>query len=145
MRSGSRNVAHRQQIGGDKVVKLIKSWEELVGLENDEYYVEIDNNFCNGFIRSKTDEGFFVYLSTHTFYGHDYQHSTVRLQECGFNVQLENWDGKTEEVSYKDQWLWSGRCEFCRRKDYCSSECKAAQRWKEHLARIEEIKSRKKQ
>lgn len=122
------------------MAKLIKTWDELVGLENDEYYLEIDLERCNGHIRSKTDKDFFEYLSTHTFYGHDYQYSTVRLQECGFDVQLENWDGETEEVSYKDQWLWSGRCEYCRRNGYCSKDCKAATKWKEHLMTISKIK-----
>lgn len=123
------------------MAKLIKSWDGLVGLESDEYYLEIDVDRCNGHIRSKTDDNFYAYLSTHTFYGKDYQYSTVRLQECGFDVQLENWDGETEEVSYRDQWLWSGKCEHCRRKEYCSSECKAAKRYKEHLETLEQIRN----
>lgn len=123
------------------MAKLIKSWDELVDLESDGYYLEIDVDRCNGHIRSKTDEDFYAYLSTHTFYGNDYQYSTVRLQECGFDVQLENWDGETEEVNYRDQWLWSGKCEHCRRKDYCNTECKAAKRYKEHLETLEQIRN----
>ena len=121
------------------MAKLIKSWDGLVGLESEEYYLEIDVDRCNGHIRSKTDRDFYEYLSTHTFYGNDYQYSTVRLQECGFDVQLENWDGETEEVSYRDQWLWSGKCEHCRRREYCTTECKAAKCWKEHLKTLEQI------
>ena len=123
------------------MTKLIKSWDELVGLESDGYYLEIDVDRCNGHIHSKTDKDFYAYLSTHTFYGNDYQYSTARLQECGFDVQLENWDGETEEVNYRDQWLWSGKCEHCRRKEYCSSECKAAKRYKEHLETLEQIRN----
>ena len=123
------------------MAKLIKSWDGLVGLESDGYYLEIDVGRCNGHIRSKTDEDFYAYLSTHTFYGNDYQYSTARLQECGFDVQLENWDGKTEEVNYRDQWLWSGKCELCRRKEYCNTECKAAKRYKEHLETLEQIRN----
>ena len=123
------------------MAKLIKSWYGLVGLESDEYYLEIDVDRCNGHIRSKTDDNFYAYLSTHTFYGNDYQYSTVILQECGFDVQLENWDGETEEVNYRDQWLWSGKCEHCRRKDYCNTECKAAKRYKEHLETLEQIRN----
>lgn len=123
------------------MAKLIKSWDELIGLESDGYYLEIDVDRCNGHIRSKTDDDFYAYLSTHTFYGNDYQYSTVRLQECGFDVQLENWDGETEEVNYRDQWLWSGKCEHCRRKEYCKAECKAAKRYKEHLETLEQIKN----
>lgn len=123
------------------MAKLIKSWYGLVGLESDEYYLEIDVDRCNGHIRSKTDDNFYAYLSTHTFYGNDYQYSTVILQECGFDVQLENWDGETEEVNYRDQWLWSGKCEHCRRKEYCNTECKAAKRYKEHLETLEQIRN----
>lgn len=112
------------------MAKLIKSWDGLVGLESDEYYLEIDVDRCNGHIHSKTDEDFYAYLSTHTFYGGNYKYSTVLLQEYGFDVQLENWDGETEEVNYRDQWLWSGKCEHCRRKEYCNTECKAAKRYK---------------
>lgn len=110
------------------MAKLIKSWDELVGLESDGYYLEIDVDRCNGHIYSKTDKDFYAYLSTHTFYGHDYQYSTVRLQECGFDVQLKNWDGETEEVNYRDQWLWNGKCEHCRRNKYCNKKCKATQK-----------------
>lgn len=123
------------------MAKLIKSWDGLVSLESDEYYLEIDVDKCNGHIRSKTDDNFYSYLSTHTFYGKNYQYSTVRLQECGFDIQLENWDGETEEVNYRDQWLWSGKCEHCRRKEYCNSECKAAKRYKEHLKTLEQIRN----
>lgn len=123
------------------MTKLIKSWDELVGLESDGYYLEIDVDGCNGHIHSKTDKDFYAYLSTHTFYGNDYQYSTVRLQECGFDVQLENWDGETEEVNYRDQWLWRGKCEHCRRKEYCNTECKAAKRYKEHLETLEQIRN----
>lgn len=123
------------------MAKLIKSWDGLVGLESDEYYLDIDEDRCSGWIRRKFDDDSMEYLSTHTFYGNDYQYSTVRLQECGFDVQLENWDGDTEEVSYRDQWLWSGKCEHCRRREYCTTECKAAKRWKEHLETLEQIRN----
>lgn len=33
-----------------------------------------------------------VYLSTHTFYGNSYKHSTKLLRACGFDVELDNWD-----------------------------------------------------
>lgn len=131
------------------MTKLIKSWEELVGLESNDYYLDIDVKTCNGHIKPKehvqvTDENYFEhtrYLSTHTFYGHDYKRSTIELQEHGFDVQLENWDGETEDVNYRDQWLWSGKCEHCRRKEYCNTECKAAKRYKEHLETLEQIRN----
>lgn len=114
------------------MAKIIKTWKELVGLENDEYYLKINLGNCNGCVYRKSDDEYVAYLSTHTFYGKTYQESTVALQEFGFDVQLKNWDGETEEVSYKDQWLWNGKCEFCRRKEYCTAECKATKRRKEY-------------
>ena len=123
------------------MTKLIKTWEELVALESDEYYLEIDTDMCNGNIRRKSDDEYMEYLSTHTFYGLNYQYSSVLLQEYGFDVQLENWDGETKEVDYREQWLWSGKCEYCRKKDYCNKDCKAAKRWKEHLRTLDRIKN----
>ena len=123
------------------MAKLIKSWDELVGLQSDEYYLDIDEDMCNGWIRRKSDNDSMEYLSTHTFYGRNYQYSSVLLQEYGFHIQLENWDGDTEEVNYHDQWLWSGKCEYCRRKEYCNTECKAAKRYKEHLETLEQIRN----
>lgn len=123
------------------MTKLIKTWEELVGLESDEYYLEIDMDMYNGNIRRKSDGEYMEYLSTHTFYGMNYRYSTALLQEYGFDVQLENWDGETEEVSYRDQWLWSGKCELCRKHGYCDKECEAAKRWKEHLETLEKIRN----
>lgn len=125
------------------MAKLIKSWNELVGLQSDEYYLDINEDMCNGWIRRKSDGDSMEYLSTHTFYGRNYQYSSVLLQEYGFDVQLENWDGDTEEVNYHDQWLWSGKCEYCRRKEYCNTECKATKRWKEHLELLERMRKGK--
>lgn len=47
-------------------------------------------------ILSKDCSTNFLYLSTHTFYGNNYQHSTKMLQQCGFDVQLANWDADDE-------------------------------------------------
>lgn len=81
--------------------KLIKSWEELVGLESEHYKLEIDLNSCNGWIVPKVEteetegDNYFKhhrYLSTHTFYGLNYRHSTKTLQKYGFDVEIDNWD-----------------------------------------------------
>lgn len=128
------------------MARLIKSWEELVGLESDDYYLDIDAKKCNGHIRPKehvkiTDENYFEhtrYLSTHTFYGHDYKRSTIELQEHGFDIQLENWDGGTEEVNYRDQWLYSGKCEHCRKQKYCNKKCKATLKREKFLQELHE-------
>ena len=121
--------------------RLIKTWEELVGLESDEYYLEIDVDMCNGIICRKSNDEYMEYLSTHTFYGLNYQYSSALLQEYGFDVQLENWDGETKAVDYQEQWLWNGKCEHCRRHGYCNKDCKAAKRWKEHLKTLEQLKT----
>lgn len=81
--------------------KLIKNWEELAQVEpNDKYKIVIDVNMCNGWIKpiketKETKENYFkhhYYLSTHTFYGSNYEYSSKKLQEYGFDIELENWD-----------------------------------------------------
>ena len=106
------------------MAQLIKSWTDLVGLENDEYRLEIDVERCTGYIIRKSTDEHVEYLSTHTFYGGTYKYYTYWLQRYGFDVQLENWDGKTEEINCCDQWLHEGRCDLCRKQKYCKNECK---------------------
>lgn len=78
--------------------KFIRNWKELAEVpESDTHYLEIGDH--NGWIHKKSpsdDEPhrWPEYLSTHTFYGNQYQQSTKRLQACGFNVQLADWDAK---------------------------------------------------
>lgn len=84
--------------------KLIKSWEELDGLENESYRIRVEDN-CSGWIEPKveteeTEKDFWehhAYLSTHTFYGSDYKHSTKVLQKFGFDVEIDNWDKEVWE------------------------------------------------
>jgi len=114
--------------------KLISRWEDLVGLESKDYYLDIElDNGCGHIVpKVQTEDNWFhPYLSTHTFYGLNYKDSTILLQEHGFDVQLENWDGETELVDYKEQWLHNGKCEFCRKKDYCNKKCKASLKYDE--------------
>lgn len=91
----------------------IKTWEELSTLKNDKYHIVVNKKYYGGWIipncdiEDDTDDficncpkdiqnnHFFehhVYLSTHTFYGSNYEYSTKILQKYGFNVILENWD-----------------------------------------------------
>lgn len=79
--------------------KLIRTWEELSKCESETHILDINVDMCCGWIRSKkvTEVGkdYFKhnhYLSTHTFYGSNYEQSTKLLQECGFNIRLANWD-----------------------------------------------------
>ena len=88
-------------------MKYIRNWEELSKIPNESsthiLKVEVEN--CCGWLRAKNPKPYTdklsymrqvphldVYLSTHTFYGHDYKHSTKVLHACGFDVELENWD-----------------------------------------------------
>ena len=137
------------------MAQLIKDWDELALVPaNDKFYIELDKDRCCGWIRSKDENSDFRhYLSTHTFYGLTYKQSTVILQECGFDVQIANWDGETEEVNYKEQWLHDGKCEFCRRQEHCSKPCKAKKErekrnadvwfWKSNIAKENSFDVRK--
>lgn len=81
---------------------LINNWDELADakLENERFKVIVEEGHYNGSIYENINGEweFKEYLSTHTFYGehtHQYFYSTELLRECGFNVQLKNWDGET--------------------------------------------------
>jgi uncharacterized protein YmfQ (DUF2313 family) len=72
--------------------KLIKDWNDLVGLENEKYILEINTNIGYGWIRDKSDYSCVAYLGTHTFYGSKHQFLTKLLNSYGFNVEIDNWD-----------------------------------------------------
>jgi hypothetical protein len=84
------------------MAKLIKTWEELDGLESENYKIEVDLDLYGGWILPKVEteetlnrENYWkhhIYLTTHTFYGSNYKNSTEILQEHGFDVELDNWD-----------------------------------------------------
>ena len=114
---------------GINMARLIKSWDELNGLQSENYYLDIDSDLGCGHIYRKSDNELMDYLSTHSFYGKSYKDYTIMLQEYGFDVQLKNWDGETEEVNYRDQWLWHGKCNLCRRFNYCHKQCKAHRKY----------------
>ena len=77
--------------------KQIKTWKDLVGLESENYRLEVtlilENDGC-AWIRPKiqTEENSSskhnVYLSTHTFYESHCQAATKILQQFGFDVEL---------------------------------------------------------
>lgn len=77
--------------------KIIKSWEDLVGLETEKYKLEIDTEIGRGWIRPKveteeTKRKSYGYLSTHTFSSFFCKGYTELLQEFGFKVELKSWD-----------------------------------------------------
>ena len=83
--------------------KLIKNWEELAKVPpNDRYQIVVDldtpdedSDFlcnCEGMMKDSEFFKHHVYLSTHTFYGSNYKHSTKILQDHGFDIEIDNWD-----------------------------------------------------
>jgi hypothetical protein len=90
--------------------KFIKNWKELrdVPNESDTHILEIGE--YSGWLKAKHREKYKCakarnkhkyedyYLSTHTFYGQQFVTSTKKLQKCGFDVVLDNWDKEVEEV-----------------------------------------------
>lgn len=78
------------------MARLIKDWEELAKVSSSETHrLEIGEH--NGWIVTKhpVSDKFSdrqQYLSTHTFYEEQHERSTKRLQECGFDVEIANWD-----------------------------------------------------
>lgn len=70
----------------------IKNWQDLEGLENERYKIEVDLYIGCGWIKAKNADERDIYLTTHTFYGSKYLESTRLLQECGFDVEVANWD-----------------------------------------------------
>ncbi len=77
--------------------KLIETWQELSELppsDTHRLYISVDE--CCGWIEPFDRTKYSIYLSTHTFYGHEYENSTKVLQKCGFNIEIDNWDKKVE-------------------------------------------------
>ena len=82
------------------MAKFIKNWYDLVGLESENYKLEINTNLGYGWIEPKeeteeTKSNYWThhkYLSTHTFYGKFCEGYTKLLQKFGFDVELNNWD-----------------------------------------------------
>lgn len=80
--------------------KLIKRWDELQGLESENYMINVDRNKGSAYIVPKveTEETMrnyydhHIYLSTHTFYGTHYKESTNTLKHFGFDVEIDNLD-----------------------------------------------------
>lgn len=90
------------------MTKLIKNWEELSKVPANDKYKIIVNDCCGWIVPicdvPDKDDDFIcncpnigdyfnhVYLSTHTFYGKNYKHSTELLQKYGFDIEIDNWD-----------------------------------------------------
>lgn len=89
------------------MAKLIKNWKELAQVPpNNKYKIVIDEDMCNGWIQpiKETEETKNAkyyenhhYLSTHTFYGENYEYSTKILQKFGFDVEIDNWDKEDKQ------------------------------------------------
>lgn len=90
---------------------FIRDWKELSEIPNESktHILEVDINRCCGWLKAKNKKPYSkkksymrqiqnldVYLSTHTFYGTQYKHSSKVLRACGFDVELDNWDKEEE-------------------------------------------------
>lgn len=86
---------------------FIRDWEELSKIPNESetHILEIEHHCGCGWLKAKNKKDYDetkeymdqvqnldIYLSTHTFYGRNYKHSTEVLKACGFDVELDNWD-----------------------------------------------------
>lgn len=99
-------------------MKLIKNWEELAQIpQNDKYKILVNFEKHYGWIvpiNDYLDDGLeivckcenisrdeywknHVYLSTHTFYGKHYKESTKILKKYGFDIEIDNWDKEVIE------------------------------------------------
>lgn len=92
------------------MTKLIKNWQELSKVPANDKYKIIIKDYCGWIVPicDVPDEDNFtcncpemttkeycekhIYLSTHTFYGSNYKYATKMLQECGFDIEIDNWD-----------------------------------------------------
>ena len=87
--------------------RFIKDWDELRQIPNESETHILEVGECNAYLKAKDRYPYNnkidymeqikhldVYLSTHTFYGCSYEHSTKVLQTCGFDVELANWDSE---------------------------------------------------
>lgn len=79
--------------------RLVRHWADLAALpESKTHKLEINVEGCHGWIHDKRTHDFCAhYLSTHTFYGSQHEHSTKLLRKCGFNVTVANWDEPNEQ------------------------------------------------
>ncbi len=73
--------------------KVIKDWNDLVGLESEDYILDIDTVIGCGKIvpKEESEDTIYHYLSTHTFYESNYKGYEKLLRSCGFNITLESW------------------------------------------------------
>ena len=96
---------------------LIRNWKELAAIPNESatHILKVDVKGSSAWLKSKypkpyTDKLSYmsqikhlnIYLSTHTFYGSSYKHSTKILKACGFDVEIDNWDAENVEEVKED-------------------------------------------
>jgi hypothetical protein len=72
-------------------MKVIKNWDDLIGMRNDSYWLDINADIGCGWVRKVENNETVAYLSTHTFYEKKCDFSTEYLRSFGFNVTLEPW------------------------------------------------------
>jgi 5-methylcytosine-specific restriction endonuclease McrA len=71
--------------------KTISSWDELVGMKNSTFWLDINPEIGFGWVRRVDNNDTVCYLSTHTFYEKKVDFSNDLLRSYGFNVTLTSW------------------------------------------------------
>ena len=70
----------------------VRCWEDLDGLENDDFIVRLSENRCTGMIKPKHDnidkKFSWGYLSTHTFYPENIENTRNMFKERGFEIDI---------------------------------------------------------
>ena len=71
--------------------QVVSGWGELVGMRNNTFYLDINEEIGCGWVRRVDNGSTVCYLSTHTFYERKAPFSTTLLQSYGFNITLKEW------------------------------------------------------
>lgn len=94
--------------------RLIHNWEELSKVPpTDKFKISVNTKFgSSGWVEPliETNEtigdkffDYHLYLSTHTFYGTQHKYYTRKLQEMGFDIELDNWDKPKHKRKYNKE------------------------------------------
>lgn len=93
------DITERKRLAPFLIEQQILHYEQVP--PSDTHEIEVVEDCC-AFIFKKNVRQPELYLSTHTFYGSQHQLSTARLQACGFDVEIDNWDNPTQTTTREE-------------------------------------------
>ena len=70
------------------MAKVVKTWEDLMGMVTDTHYLQIIPKVGCGWIMSFKDNKSVAYLNTHTFSPIRREYFTELLKSYGFDVEI---------------------------------------------------------